>query len=64
MIKINLLPKEARKRVGIGEQIAIILLVYQPLVQAFSYPQELALPVYLWACLLVLLLGAWEEEAP
>jgi type IV pilus assembly protein PilN len=27
MIKINLLPKEARKRVGIGEQIAIILLV-------------------------------------
>ena len=27
MIKINLLPKEARKRVGIGEQILIILLV-------------------------------------
>ena len=27
MIKINLLPKEARKRVGIGEQIAVILLV-------------------------------------
>ncbi len=27
MIKINLLPKEARKRVGLGEQIAIIVLV-------------------------------------
>ena len=27
MIKINLLPKEARKRVGLGEQIVIILLV-------------------------------------
>jgi type IV pilus assembly protein PilN len=27
MIKINLLPKEARKRVGIGEQLIIILLV-------------------------------------
>lgn len=27
MIKINLLPKEARKRVGLGEQIFIILLV-------------------------------------
>ena len=27
MIKINLLPKEARKRVGLGEQILIILLI-------------------------------------
>jgi type IV pilus assembly protein PilN len=27
MIKINLLPREARKRVGIGEQIAVIVLV-------------------------------------
>ena len=27
MIKINLLPKEARKRVGLGQQIAIIVLV-------------------------------------
>ncbi len=27
MIKINLLPKESRKRVGLGEQIAIIVLV-------------------------------------
>ena len=26
MIKINLLPKDARKRVGLGEQIAVILL--------------------------------------
>ncbi len=27
MIKINLLPKESRKRVGLGEQIFIIALV-------------------------------------